>query len=93
VKLLRTSIFDLQESTRAAEQMVGDMLTQAAADLWIEQFLGHQCVEIGPPGHRSGVLLAELEQTHVTLPWQRLFEVDLEFEFGVELVSRDQEAT
>jgi len=31
-------------------------------------------------------VLAELEETRVRLPWRRLFEVDLDFEFGVQLV-------
>jgi hypothetical protein len=67
--------------------MVRDRLAQMAADLWIDRFLGHKCVEIGPPEDRSSLILAELEQTRVRLPWQRLFEVDLEFDFGVELVA------
>ncbi len=90
VKLLRASVFDLRDSHQAAEQMVRDRLTHAAADLWIDHFLGCQCAQIGPADERSGLMLAELEETHVRLPWQRLFEVDLDFDFGMELVAREQ---
>jgi hypothetical protein len=89
VSMLRASVFDLRDSARAAERMVRDRLAQAAADLWIDCFMGRPCVFIGPPGQRSALELAELEQTRVRLPWQRLFEVDLDFDFGVELVAAE----
>ena len=35
-------------------------------------------------------MLAELEETRVRLPWRRLLEVDLDFEFGVQLVASEE---
>jgi len=87
VSLLQASIFDLAQSYPQAEALVRDELTRAAADLWIEHFLGKKSVSIGPEGTRSSLVLAELEETRVRLPWRRLFEVDLDFEFGVQLVA------
>jgi len=45
-------------------------------------------VRIGPHEAATSLALAELEETRVTLPWGRLFEVDLQFKFGIELVTR-----
>jgi hypothetical protein len=56
-------------------------------------FLGRQSVSIGTElrnhgsDSRSGLVLAELEETRVRLPWRRLFEVDLDLEFGVQMVA------
>lgn len=86
VNLLQASIFDLANSYPQAESIVREELTRAAADLWIEQFLGQQSVSIGSSDSRSWLALADLEETRVRLPWRRLFEVDLDFEFGVQLV-------
>ena len=44
-------------------------------------------MQIGVQGSRSSLVLAALEETLVTLPWRRMFEVDLSFRFGVELVA------
>jgi len=89
VKLLQASIFDLASSHQQAESLVREELTRAAADLWIERFLGRQSVIIGSGKGRNALVLAELEETRVRLPWRRLFEVDLDFEFGVQLVAED----
>jgi len=37
--------------------------------------------------HRSSLMLAELEETRLRLPWRRLAEVEVGIEFGVELVA------
>lgn len=88
VKMVRDSLVDLREIGDRAEQMVQDLLAGVAADLWIEQFLGRKCVEIGMHPHRSELVLAELEETRSRLPWRRLAEVEVEVEFGVELVAQ-----
>jgi hypothetical protein len=87
VSLLQASVFDLANSYQQAEAIVRDELTHDAADLWIEQFVGRQSVAIGSGEGLSGLTLADLEETRVRLPWRRLFEVDLDFEFGVQLVA------
>ena len=87
VGLLQASVFDLSTSAQQAEAMVREELTHAAADLWIEHFLGRKSVSIGSGDSLSGLVLADLEETRVRLPWRRLFEVDLDFEFGVQLVA------
>jgi hypothetical protein len=86
INMLQASVFDLAASYSQAEAIVRDELTRAAADLWIERFLGQQSVSIGSSGAQNWLVLAELEETRVRLPWRRLFEVDLDFEFGVQLV-------
>ncbi|MBU0610180.1 MAG: DUF4127 family protein [Armatimonadetes bacterium] len=85
--LLQASVFDLSHSHQQAEAIVREELTHAAADLWIEHFLGRQSVSIGSGDTRSGLVLAELDETRVRLPWRRLFEVDLDLEFGVQMVA------
>lgn len=87
VSLLQASVFDLASSYHQVEAIVREELTHAAADLWIEQFLGRQSVSIGSGDSASGLVLADLEETRVRLPWRRLFEVDLELDFGVQLVA------
>ncbi len=87
INLLEASIFDLGTGYKQAEQIVRDELTHAATDLWIEQFLGRVSIEIGPDEARSALVLADLEETRVRLPWRRLFEVDMDFDFGVQLVA------
>lgn len=89
VNLLQASVFDLANSYQQAEALVREELTRAAADLWIEKFLGRQSVTVGSGDSRNALVLAELEETRVRLPWRRLFEVDLDFEFGVQLVAED----
>jgi hypothetical protein len=87
VNLLRASIFDLADSSQRVQNMVSDMLTRSIADLWTTHFLGKESVRIGPDDNAASVAVAELEETRITLPWGRLFEVDLRLAFGVELVA------
>ncbi len=87
---LRFGLFDLSRSYHQAEALMRDELTQAVSDLWIDQFLGRQCVSIGSDAaaqEQSVLVLAELEETRLALPWRRLFEIDLELEFSVQLVA------
>jgi len=44
INMLQASVFDLAASYSQAEAIVRDELTRAAADLWIERFLGQQSV-------------------------------------------------
>lgn len=88
ISLLQASIFDLGNSYHQAEALVRSELAHAAADLWIEHFVGRQSVSVGSnsPGAAGGLVLADLEETRVRLPWRRLFEVDVDFDFGVQVV-------
>jgi hypothetical protein len=88
VYLVRSSIVDMRQVHERAEMMMRDLLTGAVADLWIERFLGRTSVEIGMEPHRSALMLAELEETRLRLPWRRLAEVEIGIEFGVELVAQ-----
>ena len=36
---------------------------------------------------RTSVVLAELEETRLSMPWHRLTEIDFDLEFGVQLVA------
>jgi hypothetical protein len=87
MSLLQASVCDLAHSYPQAEALVREELTRVAADLWIEHFLGRQSVSIGEGESRSGLVLADLEETRVRLPWRRLFEVDLDLDFGVQMVA------
>lgn len=87
VRLVRGAIVDMRQVHERAESMMSDLLTGAAADLWIEHFLGRPSVDIGMEPHRSSLMLAELEETRLRLPWRRLAEVEVGIEFGVELVA------
>jgi len=87
---LHHGVFDLSGSYAQAESLVRDSLTSSLSDLWIDQFLGRRCVSLGSDSHEeelSTLVLAELEETRISLPWRRLFEMDLEVEFGVQLVA------
>ncbi len=86
VELLEASVFDLSTSYRQTERMVARELSAAAGDLWTEHFLAQEMVQIGYEQSRSSLVLDALEDTRVTLPWRRMFEVDLDFKFGLELV-------
>ncbi|MGC9317429.1 MAG: DUF4127 family protein [Armatimonadota bacterium] len=86
VDLLEASVFDLASSYRQTERMVARELGAAAGDLWSDHFLAQEMVQIGVEQSRSGLVLDALEETRVRLPWRRLFEVDLDFKFGLELV-------
>jgi hypothetical protein len=87
VNIVRDSLVDLSEVHDRAERLMRELLTAAAADLWIENFLGRPSVNIGMAPHRSQLVLAELEETRLSYPWRRLAEIDLGFTFGVELVA------
>jgi len=86
VRLLQASTFDLAGSYRETERMVAQELGAAAGDLWADHFLAQEMVQIGVDQSRSSLVLDALEETRVRLPWRRMFEVDLDFTFGMELV-------
>ena len=90
VELLQASVFDLSTSYRQTERMVAQELSAAASDLWTDHFLAQEMVQIGIDQSRSSLVLDALEETRVRLPWRRLFEVELDFKFGVELVPGGQ---
>lgn len=87
VTMLRASIFDLADSCGKVQAMVSDQMVRAISDLWTTYFIGRQSVLIGPQEAATSLALADLEETRVALPWGRLFEVDLNLKFGVELVA------
>ena len=87
-RAVQSSAFDLHDTYHRAEEMVHDRLTQAATNLWIDRFMDKPCVEIGPEESRSVLMLAEMEEMHLRLPWRRLFEVDLDFKLNMELVAK-----
>ncbi|MFP4248294.1 MAG: DUF4127 family protein [Armatimonadota bacterium] len=90
VQLLEASVFDLSTSYRQTERMVAQELSAAAGDLWTDHFLAQEMVQIGFEQSRSSLVLDALEETRVSLPWRRMFEVDLDFKFGLELVPGGQ---
>jgi len=55
--------------------------------LWMKHFWGKSCVQVGEGEERNNIVLAELEETRVELPWRRLFEVAVEFDINLELVA------
>lgn len=85
--LMTNSGFELTAAYGRAEGMVREMLVEAISNLWVEEFMGGRAGDIGPPEHRSGLTLAELQDTQVRLPWRRLFEVELDFDLGLELTA------
>jgi len=90
VRLLQASVFNLADSYRQTERMVAEELSAAASDLWSDHFLGQEMVQIGVDQSRSSLVLDALEETRAHLPWRRMFEVDLDFRFGLELVPGGQ---
>ncbi len=70
--------------------MVARELSAAAGDLWTDHFLAQEMVQIGYEQTRSSLVLDALEETRVSLPWHRMFEVGLDFKFGLELVPGGQ---
>jgi len=87
IQLIRGSVVDLREVHERAECLMRDLLGAAAADLWIEHFLSRTSVKIGTEPNRSAVVLAEMEETRLRYPWRRLAEIELDVDFGVELVA------
>ena len=86
-RLVEASAFDLREAHYEAESLVRVELTRVSGEFYLRHFLGRPCVGVGAGDHRSKLVLCELEETRASLPWQRLLEVDLEFDFGIQLVS------
>lgn len=84
---LRNSAFDLAEGAAEAEEFVRAQLAQIAHELYLEQFLGRRCVRVGTGDDSADLVLCELEDVQIRLPWGRLFEVDLDFDFGVQMVA------
>jgi len=82
---------DLTELYPRAQQVLSNQLAQAAADLWMKHFWGKSCVQVGEGEERNDIVLAELEETRVNLPWRRLFEVAVEFDINLELVADKQQ--
>ena len=78
---------DLAQLYPQIEGILSDRLAEAAAELWMTHFWGRKCVQVGANENRSNIVLAELEETRVRLPWRRLFEVDLDFAINLELVA------
>ncbi len=87
VNLLEASTFNLADSYPQTERMVASQLAAAAADLWSHHFLARETVHLGLGDGQASLVLDALEATDVTLPWRRMFEVDLDFRFGVDLVA------
>lgn len=87
IRLIRGSVVDLREVHERTERLMRDLLGAAAADLWIEHFLSRTSVKIGTEPNRSAVVLAEMEETRLRFPWRRLAEIEVEVDFGVELVA------
>jgi len=90
VHLLEASVFNLADSHQQTEEMVEQELAAGANDLWAEHFLAREMVTIGIGENRSSLVLGALEATRARLPWRRLFEVDLDFDFGLELVAGEE---
>ncbi|MCX7599339.1 MAG: DUF4127 family protein [Armatimonadetes bacterium] len=87
IRLIRGSVVDLREVHERAEYLMRDLLGPAVADLWIEHFLSRTSVKIGREPNRSAVVLAEMEEARLRYPWRRLAEIEVEVDFGVELVA------
>ena len=91
-KIVDDGSSDLTELYPQAQQMLSNQLARAAADLWMKHFWGKTCVQVGRDEERNNIVLAEIEETRVKLPWRRLFEVAVEFDINLELVA-DKEQT
>jgi len=83
---------DLTELYPRVQQVLSNQLSEAAADLWMNHFWGKNCVQVGGDEERNDIVLAELEETRVELPWQRLFEVAIEFDINLELVADKEQS-
>ncbi len=89
--LIANSPISLAEIPNSADQFVRTALSRAAGEFYIEHFLGRQAVAIGRGDHRSGLMLCELEEARVQLPWRRLGEVDVDLDFDIQLVAEPAE--
>ncbi len=88
-EMVESGALSLSELYPRVEQLLRDRLAEAAADLWMNHFWGKKCVQVGANDNPNSIVLAELEETRVRLPWQRLFEVEVEFDINVELVAEE----
>lgn len=83
--LIGNSPISLTAIADSAEEYVRTELSRAAGEFYIEHFLGRQAVAIGRDAHVSGLMLCELEETRIELPWRRLSEVHVDPDFDIQL--------
>ena len=83
--LIANSPISLTEIANSAEEYVRSELSRAAGEFYIEHFLGRQAVAIGRDAALSGLMLCELEETRIELPWRRLAEVYVDPDFDIQL--------
>jgi hypothetical protein len=89
--LIADSPVSLTEIANSAEEYVRSELGRAAGEFYIEHFLGRQAVAIGRGANTSSLMLCELEETRVELPWRRLAEVHVDPEFDLQLAIESPE--
>lgn len=89
--LIASSPISLTAIASSAEEFVRTALSRAAGEFYIEHFLGRQAVAIGTNALRSGLMLCELQEARVQLPWRRLAEVDVDLDFDIQLVAEPVE--
>ncbi len=89
--LIDNSPISLVAIASSAEEFVRTALNRAAGEFYIEHFLGRQAVAIGTHAYRSGLMLCELQEARVQLPWRRLAEVDVDLDFDIQLVAEPVE--
>jgi Protein of unknown function (DUF4127) len=89
--LVANSPISLTAIAGSAEEFVRTTLSRAAGEFYIEHFLGRQAVAIGSEVHRSGLMLCELQEARVQLPWGRLAEVGVDLDFDLQLVAEPPE--
>ncbi len=89
--LIANSPVSLTAIASSAEEFVRTALSRAAGEFYIEHFLGRQAVAIGNDALRSGLMLCELQEARVQLPWRRLAEVDVDLDFDIQLVAEPAE--
>ena len=85
--LAANSPISLTQIADSAEDYVRTTLSRAAGEFYMEHFLGRQAVAIGRGEHESGLMLCELGEARVRLPWRRLAEVDVDLDFGIQLAA------
>jgi len=83
--LIADSPVSLTAIADSAEEYVRTELSRAAGEFYIEHFLGRQAVAIGRDANLSGLMLCELEETRIELPWRRLAEVHVDPDFDIQL--------
>ncbi len=90
---LRQSAFDLAEGAQEAEEFVRSQLTPIAHELYLSHFLGRRSVRLGSGTGAAHLMLCELDEVKFSLPWGRLFEVDVAVDFDVQLVAEAEPAS